>query len=94
MNVCCGNGHEPLLGDRACEDLQLVKRVYQVNKENVVIQTASDHVTDIVNQFPDVFEGQGTLPYTYKIQLKDDATPVIHAPWRVPLCKSLEARIG
>jgi len=45
----------PLLGDRACEDLQSVKRISQVNKENVVVQTICDRVTDIVNQFPDVF---------------------------------------
>lgn len=32
----------------------------------------------------DVFKGLGRLPYTYKIQLKDNAEPVIHAPRRVP----------
>jgi len=84
MFVVVPNGHESLLGDKACEDLHLVKRVYQVNRETVVLQTVCDDVTDIVKQFPDVFEGQGTLPFTYKIQLKDDATPVIHAPRRVP----------
>ena len=57
------NGHESLLGDRACENLQLDKRVYQVN-QNVVVQTGYDSVIDLVNQFPDVFEGQGTLPFT------------------------------
>ncbi len=88
MFVVVPNDHESLLGDRACEDLQLVKRVYQ---ENVVIQTVCDRVTDIINQFPDVFEAQGTLPYTYKIQLKDDATPVIHAP--VPLREPLKQEL-
>ena len=39
--------------------------------------------TDIVNKFPSVFKGHGTLPYTYKIQLKDDAKPVVHTPRRV-----------
>ncbi|XP_060752196.1 uncharacterized protein LOC132863418 isoform X2 [Tachysurus vachellii] len=84
MFVVVPNGHESLLGDRACENLQLVKRVYQVN-QNVVVQTGHDSVIDLVNQFPDVFEGQGTLPFTYKIQLREDATPVIHAPRRVPV---------
>ncbi len=42
------NGDESLLGDRACEDLQLVKRVYQVNKENVALLMVDDNVTDIV----------------------------------------------
>ncbi len=39
---------------------------------------------NIVKQFPDVFEGFGVLPFTYKIQLKKDAQPVVHAPRRVP----------
>uniref|UniRef100_A0A3Q4ICF4 Uncharacterized protein n=1 Tax=Neolamprologus brichardi TaxID=32507 RepID=A0A3Q4ICF4_NEOBR len=40
--------------------------------------------SDIISKFPSVFKGHGTLPYTYKIQLKDDAVPVVHAPRRVP----------
>lgn len=39
---------------------------------------------NIVKQFSDVFEGFGVLPFTYKIQLKKDARPVVHAPRRVP----------
>ncbi|XP_061129807.1 uncharacterized protein K02A2.6-like [Syngnathus typhle] len=39
---------------------------------------------NIVEKFSSVFKGHGTLPYTYKIQLKDDAKPVVHAPRRVP----------
>ncbi|KAM9375731.1 receptor-interacting serine/threonine-protein kinase 3-like isoform 1-T2 [Pholidichthys leucotaenia] len=30
------------------------------------------------------FKGFGTLPFTYKIQLKEGAQPVVHAPRRVP----------
>ncbi len=36
--TCClsfvPNGHESLLGDKASEDLGLVKRIYQINSEN------------------------------------------------------------
>ncbi len=39
---------------------------------------------NIVKQFPDIFEGFGILPFTYKMQLKKDAQPVVHAPRRVP----------
>ncbi len=38
----------------------------------------------IEKQFPDIFEGFGILPFTYKMQLKKDAQPVVHAPRRVP----------
>lgn len=35
-------------------------------------------------QFADVFKGFGTLPFTYKIQLKENAQPIVLAPCRVP----------
>ena len=39
--------------------------------------------TDILKQFPKVFQGLGTLGDEFTIQLKWGATP--HAPRRVPL---------
>lgn len=72
------DGHDSLLGETACENLGLVKRVYCINN---VTQRC---VESIVNQFPDISKGFGVLPFTYKIQLKDDAQPVVHAPRRVP----------
>ena len=78
MFVIVPEGHDSLLGDDACEQLGLVKRMYSI-KTN-----AQNNVEKIVDQYTDVFRGFGVLPYTYKIQLKDDAQPVIHAPRRVP----------
>ncbi|KAL1264137.1 hypothetical protein QQF64_004492 [Cirrhinus molitorella] len=72
-------GHDSVLGDKASEDLGLVKRVY-----NVQDAKTQDKVKSLVKQFPDIFEGFGVLPFTYKIQLKEDAKPVVHAPRRVP----------
>ena len=41
---------------------------------------------DIIEQFPKVFTGLGTLGEEYKIQLKDDATPyALYAPRNVPM---------
>ena len=77
--VVVPDGHDSLLGDKACESLGLVKRVYCIN--NV---SAQQSVDSIVDQYPDIFKGFGVLPFTYKIQLKDDAQPVVHAPRRVP----------
>lgn len=70
-----------LLVDKACEELELVKRVYCVNTD---IAPAVDCMDSIVQHFTDVFKGFGTLPFTYKIQLKEGAQPVVHAPRRVP----------
>ncbi len=75
-------------GHKACKDLHLSKRVYVINTGE---QRTENSVENIVKQFPDVFEGFGVLPFTYKIQLKKYAQPVVHAPRRVtaPLCKKL-----
>lgn len=45
-----------------------------------------------MSQYPDIFKGFGVLLFTYKIQLKEDAKPVVHAPRRVPatLCDKLK----
>ena len=78
MFVIVPDGHDSLLGDEACERLGLVRRMYSIRRN------AQNNVETIVDQYTDVFRGFGVLPYTYKIQLKDDAQPVIHAPRRVP----------
>ncbi|XP_030596890.1 uncharacterized protein K02A2.6-like isoform X2 [Archocentrus centrarchus] len=73
---------ESLLGDKACEDLGLVRRVYLINTE---VNTPNDSVDSIVHSFADVFKGLGTLPFTYKIVLKENAKPIVHAARRVPV---------
>ncbi|XP_048054388.1 uncharacterized protein K02A2.6-like [Megalobrama amblycephala] len=77
--VVVPDGHDSVLGDKACEDLGLVKRV-----DNIKYGNTQNSVDNIVKQFPNIFEGFGALPFTYKIQLKEDAKPVVHAPRRVP----------
>ncbi len=59
-----------------------MKRVFCINT-NDVPATKQDTANDIVRRFDDVFKGLGALPFTYKIQLKEDAHPVVHAPRRV-----------
>lgn len=74
-------GFESLLGDKACEDLKLVRRVYRIN---TAVGAPRDSVDHIVQSFADVFKGFGVLPFTYKIQLRENAQPVVHAARRVP----------
>ena len=46
---------------------------------------SSDTVDSIVQNFTEVFKGFGALPFTDKIQLKENAQPVVHAARRVPV---------
>ncbi len=82
--VVSGDG-QPLLGLPTCEKLGLVKRVHVVNKEALNTEVGTGAVSDIVNEYNDVFQGLGCLPVTHKIQLRADAVPVIHAARRVPV---------
>lgn len=77
--VVTGN-RQPLLGLRDCETLQLVKRVLVVETEQ------KDKVSgnEIVDKYPDVFDGLGKLPGKHRIVLVDDAKPVKHACRKVP----------
>ena len=40
---------------------------------------------DLLEQYPEVFSGIGKLPGKVKLQLKDDAVPVVQAPRRCPI---------
>jgi transposase InsO family protein len=63
---------QAILGLKALDRMNMVKRVDLLSKKETIIE-----------QYQDVFTGLGTLG-DYKIQLKTDATPVIHPPRRVP----------
>lgn len=65
----------PVLGRSSCEELNLVKRVWAINKSN----------ENILQEFPDVFQGIGCLPGKYKIELKPNVQPVVHAPRKLPV---------
>lgn len=68
----------PVLGREACEEMDLVKRIMAVS----VNKSKSEQ---ILNEFPDVFEGIGCLPCEYKIRLSTDARPIVHAPRKLPI---------
>jgi len=70
---------QPLLGLRACEDLQLVKRLCQVGgRQNTEV--------DPTREFPKLFKGLGKIDHPYKIKVKEGARPfATSAPRRVPL---------
>lgn len=70
---------KPLLGIVECIQLGLVKRTCEVQ---VALGSTKELV---VEQYKDVFSGLGTLPGTYKIEMKDNAIPKVQPPRRVPL---------
>ncbi|RXN11580.1 Retrovirus-related Pol poly from transposon [Labeo rohita] len=67
----------PVLGLKACLDLDLIKLVLSVN--------ALKEDKSIMEEYPDVSDGIGLFPGECTIHLKPDATPVVYPPRRVPL---------
>nr|XP_022902184.1 uncharacterized protein K02A2.6-like [Onthophagus taurus] len=65
----------PILGLSACIDLNLIKRIDLLNVSSEAF----------VKQNKDVFEGLGTFHDLCKIEIRNDAKPVVNVPRRVPL---------
>ncbi|UYV76787.1 hypothetical protein LAZ67_14002017, partial [Cordylochernes scorpioides] len=76
---------EPLLSRRACELLNLARR----------IEVVTTRISPI-KEFPEVFEGLGQIGNPYEIKLKPGAKPyAVHTPRRVPipLMEKLKTRL-
>ena len=74
-----------LLGRPAIESLGLIRRLNAVQTK-----------TDLVRDFPKLFQGLGKLEEDYKIQLKEDAKPhALTTPWRVaiPMLPKVKAEL-
>ena len=63
---------QPILGIQACDEMQLIKRINSVKKEE-----------SIFDEFPEVFNGVGCLKGEHKIKVDASVPPVIAPPRRV-----------
>ena len=67
--------YTPLLGRESCEQLGLVQHIGTIGSKN------------ILDDFPEVFEGLGCLPGKYHISINPSVQPVVHPPRRIPHSK-------
>lgn len=83
--VVVKEGNVPLLGLHTLrEELKLI-RVDTVTSMNGQIDMVEvKQYEQILNNYDDVFKGDGKLPGTHQIRLKSDYVPVVHAARRVP----------
>ena len=65
----------PVIGAKASEHLNLIKRIMTVNSEN----------SEFISEFNDCFGELGTLPRTHDIHIDKNVPPVIHAARRIPV---------
>ncbi|UYV66480.1 hypothetical protein LAZ67_4001837 [Cordylochernes scorpioides] len=68
---------QPLLSGKACESLNLIKRLQSIEKRNSL---------NPFEEYPKLFTGLGTLQGSYTIKLKDESQPhAIYTPRRIPI---------
>ena len=72
----------PLLSRKAAEKMKLITFNYdQFEHISGVVDS-----TDILDEFPDVFNGDiGTLPGSVRLKLNSDAEPILRPPKRLPI---------
>ena len=71
--------------------LNLIKLVYAVGSEPDVPMDKNT----VLSKYRELFDGVGLFPGECEIHLKENATPVVHPPRRVPiaLCKKLKTEL-
>ncbi|UYV69099.1 K02A2.6-like, partial [Cordylochernes scorpioides] len=71
------NSAVPILGLDECVNLNLVKRVETISEISVTL-------TGLLDEYKDVFKGNGHLSYMYDIKISDKAEPKISPARRLP----------
>ena len=66
---------EPLLGKKAIEQLDLIKRINMVETKETSIESGEDCGSKMKRKYPNLFKGLGKLEKEYKITMKKDAKP-------------------
>lgn len=69
---------QAILGLSACERLQLVKRVFVVDRQK---ETVYDQ---LMEEYKDLFQGLGCLPGEHTVRVDESVPPVIHPCRKVP----------
>ena len=69
-----------MLSGNFCVKLGLLKRVHQLTSNTPLPRTRVE-----LDDYPELFKGLGCLPGTYRIELADGATPVVHSPRKIPV---------
>lgn len=77
--------HHPLLSEKACRALELIKYCKSVDHKTVdVLDRGRKEATKILEEFNQVFQGYGKLPDIIDLEIDKEVRPVITKPRRIP----------
>ncbi|XP_022099928.1 uncharacterized protein LOC110984244 [Acanthaster planci] len=83
----------PLIGSRSAQQLNLIcvqhHNIAVINEPRNIQASLTDKPmnsrTDVINAYPDVYQGLGHMPGTVHVELDKSATPTVMPPRRVPV---------
>ena len=83
----------PLIGSCSAQQLNLIRvqhhNIAVINEPRNIQASLADKPmnsrTDVINAYPDVFQGLGHMPGTVHLELDKSATPTVMPPRRVPV---------
>ena len=78
---------KPIVGRQLFEKLDLVQKTFFVKWASSNLTGSKYNNTILYEKCKDCFEGLGCLPYSVKIELKDNATPVVEPCRKVPFAQ-------
>ena len=67
---------ETILSAKTCLDLNLISTADEVQHVNLVKNSDTNRLTNLKQQYDDVFNGLGELPQPVKIYIKANAIPI------------------
>ena len=80
LDFCVVNASAPAAFSlKVCKGLSLIKVVMTVDSED------GRKTDQLIDEFEDVFKGQGCIQGEYSIQIKPEVSPVVHAARKVPV---------
>ena len=87
---------KPIVGRELSEKLNLVKRTFSVEHANSSknLTGSKYNKAKLCEKYQDCFEGLGLgcLPHTVKIELRDDATPVVEPCRKIPFSSMINSK--
>ena len=83
-----------ILGLRACENMNLIRRIASVSDSDVRGTNSSSTSTSVMlDKYTHVFEGLGCLEKEHHIEIDPSVPPVIHPPRKVPIALRLKMKV-
>jgi hypothetical protein len=78
--------HQPLLSEKACRTLQLVRYCKSINSLDTILASGKKEAMKILDRYSDIFEGYGKLPDTIELEINENVKPVVAKPRRIAHC--------